>query len=75
MSVKEQMGYSLVCDFPECGTSTQDLGDYAFWRVVVRWRNPVGFPRSQRLLAPVAPAGPAFADGAFDPGPGPGRAA
>lgn len=31
MTVKEQMGYAIECDFPECGTSTQDLGDYAFW--------------------------------------------
>lgn len=43
--------------------------------VIVRWRNPVGFPRSQRMLAPVAPDRPTFADGAFDPGPGPDRAA
>lgn len=31
MSVREQMGYALVCDFPGCGVETRDLGDYAFW--------------------------------------------
>ncbi|RKN67687.1 hypothetical protein D7252_08870 [Microbacterium sp. CGR2] len=31
MAVKERMGYAIECDFPDCGTSTQDLGDYAFW--------------------------------------------
>lgn len=31
MSVREQMGYALRCDFPGCGVETGDLGDYAFW--------------------------------------------
>lgn len=31
MSVKEQMGYALVCDFPGCGLETGDLGEYGFW--------------------------------------------
>ncbi|MFG6277954.1 hypothetical protein [Microbacterium sp. 5K110] len=31
MSVKEQMGYALACDFPGCSVQTRDLGDYGFW--------------------------------------------
>ncbi|ONI62656.1 hypothetical protein CSIV_14370 [Microbacterium sp. CSI-V] len=47
MSVKEQMGYALVCDFPGCGTSTSDLGDYAFWgdisAAVDEWNDAQGY--------------------------------
>ena len=28
MSVKQQMGYSIACDFPGCEVQTRDLGDY-----------------------------------------------
>lgn len=31
MSVVQQMGYALHCDFPGCDTQTRDLGDYSFW--------------------------------------------
>lgn len=47
MSVKEQMGYAIVCDFPGCGTETGDLGDYAFWgdvgAAVDEWSNADGY--------------------------------
>lgn len=31
MSIKEQTGYAVECDFPDCDVKTQDLGEYAFW--------------------------------------------
>ena len=46
MSVKEQMGYALVCDFPGCGTETGDVGEYAFWGdlgdAIEEWRDADG---------------------------------
>ena len=47
MSVKEQMGYALECDFPGCDVKTQDLGDYAFWsdlsHAIDEWVDSDGF--------------------------------
>lgn len=47
MSVREQMGYALQCDFPGCDVETQDLGDYAFWsdlsHAIDEWVDSDGF--------------------------------
>lgn len=31
MAVLERTGYGIQCDFPGCGLTTADIGDYSFW--------------------------------------------
>jgi len=52
VSVKQQMGYALQCDFPDCDVETRDLGDYAFWgdidSAIDEWRDHDGFYDDER---------------------------